>query len=102
MDRFRRWLSSGWGKTAARPTPAQWLFWVGMLLIGSYLPLAAQAATNCAVQTDIPQSECLALLELYDNTNGPGWSDAATHRPLLILQDAKRLELQCFITNRGD
>ncbi len=30
---------------------------------------------NCANVTEIPQSECEALVALYTNTNGPGWTN---------------------------
>ena len=38
---------------------------------------AVQAATDCTdiVTTTIPQSECESLLYLYNNTNGPGWTN---------------------------
>ena len=35
------------------------------------LGATAQAQANCATQTDIPQSECEALLAFYNSTNGP-------------------------------
>ncbi len=37
---------------------------------------AAQAATDCAVQTDIPRAECEALIAFYNATDGPNWSDS--------------------------
>jgi len=33
------------------------------------------AAYACDAQTDIPASECWALVALYEGTNGPGWLD---------------------------
>ncbi|MDM8560654.1 hypothetical protein [Candidatus Parabeggiatoa sp. HSG14] len=43
------------------------------LLLGLvWLPMA-QAATNCAAQTDIPQTECEALVALYTNLDGANW-----------------------------
>ncbi|MDH3328068.1 MAG: hypothetical protein OEM01_02430 [Desulfobulbaceae bacterium] len=30
--------------------------------------------TDCASQSSIPQAECQALVDLYDNTNGAGWT----------------------------
>ncbi|OQX27669.1 MAG: hypothetical protein BWK80_04165 [Desulfobacteraceae bacterium IS3] len=41
---------------------------------------AAQAATDCAVQTDIPQAECEALVAFYNATDGPNWSDSPGNR----------------------
>ncbi len=38
-------------------------------------PPIAYAATDCATQTDIPQTECEALVALYTSTNGAGWSN---------------------------
>jgi hypothetical protein len=38
------------------------------------LPLG-QAATDCAVVTEIPTVECEALIALYDSTDGENWSD---------------------------
>jgi Leucine-rich repeat (LRR) protein len=38
------------------------------------LPLA-QAATDCAVVTEIPTVECEALIALYDSTDGENWRD---------------------------
>ena len=34
----------------------------------------ALAATDCAMQTDIPQSQCQALVDLYHSTDGANWS----------------------------
>jgi len=36
-----------------------------------------QAATDCAVQTEIPQAECEDLITLYDSTGGANWRDNA-------------------------
>ncbi|HNQ31215.1 MAG TPA: hypothetical protein PKG71_03025 [Candidatus Woesebacteria bacterium] len=33
--------------------------------------------TSCADVTEIPQAECQALVDLYNSTNGPGWTNAA-------------------------
>ncbi|RKZ82016.1 MAG: hypothetical protein DRR19_21340 [Candidatus Parabeggiatoa sp. nov. 1] len=46
-------------------------------LIGLALPLlpVAQAATDCTAVTDIPQSECEVLTDLYNSTDGPNWTD---------------------------
>lgn len=41
------------------------------LLLG-VSPVYAQ--TDCLVQAEIPASECQALLDLYNSTNGPGWT----------------------------
>lgn len=30
---------------------------------------------DCNTVTDVPVSECIALLELYDSTNGIGWNN---------------------------
>jgi len=46
------------------------LFIFSLGLIGS-----AQAATDCAVQTEIPQAECEDLITLYDSTGGTNWRD---------------------------
>jgi len=35
--------------------------------------------TDCTVQTDIPQTECDALVDLYTSTNGASWTDNATN-----------------------
>ena len=37
-------------------------------------PKTGFAQTDCAVQTEIPQLECEALVALYTSTNGAGWS----------------------------
>jgi hypothetical protein len=34
-----------------------------------------QAATDCGLQSDIPQSECEALVQLYTTTGGPSWQN---------------------------
>ena len=39
-----------------------------------WLPLA-QATTDCATQTDIPETECKTLLSLFNSTKGAGWFD---------------------------
>jgi hypothetical protein len=44
------------------------------------LPLDAetpsQGTTDCTQVTEIPQTECEALVALYNSTNGPNWSDS--------------------------
>ena len=42
-------------------------------LLGKLSVLSVQAQTNCAVQTQILEVECEALLALYNNTNGANW-----------------------------
>jgi Leucine-rich repeat (LRR) protein len=51
-----------------------------LLLLGSCglllaMPPPTLAATDCAAQTQLPQSECEALLALYNSTNGPSWTN---------------------------
>ena len=48
-------------------------------LLSSPLALAGTAATNCAAQGNMPQEECEALVDLYNATDGPNWTDAATN-----------------------
>jgi len=43
-----------------------------------WLP-SVQAATDCSVATDIPQTECEALVTLYNSTDGPNWNDSSTN-----------------------
>ncbi|MDY6991191.1 MAG: hypothetical protein SVR94_01115, partial [Pseudomonadota bacterium] len=43
-----------------------------MLLMGMPLSLV-QAATDCNQVTEIPVTECEALLDLYNQTNGSNW-----------------------------
>jgi Leucine-rich repeat (LRR) protein len=38
-------------------------------------PSLTQAATDCATVTQIPQTECAALIDLYNSTNGPHWTN---------------------------
>lgn len=48
---------------------------LAVLLPGAALPApAAQSGFSCADVTEIPQSECEALVALYNSTNGPGWA----------------------------
>jgi len=46
---------------------------------------AGGAFTSCADVTEIPQAECQALVDLYNSTNGPGWTNSwywlETNRP---------------------
>ena len=51
-----------------------WLLLMVLLLTGGR-PLIA--AADCATQTQIPESECNALMALYTTTNGPGWTNNA-------------------------
>ncbi|MEN8219751.1 MAG: Calx-beta domain-containing protein, partial [Pseudomonadota bacterium] len=37
------------------------------------LPTLVQAATDCSAVTQIPSTECEALVALYNSTNGDGW-----------------------------
>jgi hypothetical protein len=39
--------------------------------------VAGGAFTSCADVTEIPQTECQALVDLYNSTNGPGWTNSA-------------------------
>jgi len=39
-------------------------------------PPPSQGSTNCTQVTEIPQSECEALVALYNSTNGLNWSDS--------------------------
>lgn len=40
----------------------------------SHAPVAAVAVFGCGAVTEIPQTECEALVALYDSTSGPGWT----------------------------
>jgi Leucine-rich repeat (LRR) protein len=44
------------------------------LLVLFLMPPLAQAATDCAVVTEIPSTECEALVALYNSTGGDNWS----------------------------
>jgi len=46
-----------------------------LLIFSLGLSFSAQAATNCAAVTEIPQSECEALIAFYDSTTGDNWTD---------------------------
>ncbi len=45
------------------------------LLILIIISPLAQAATNCAAVTEIPSTECEALITLYNTTGGDNWTD---------------------------
>ncbi len=47
---------------------------IGLGCALSYLPFA-QAATDCTAVTQIPQSECEALVDLYNSTDGSNWKN---------------------------
>jgi len=49
-------------------------YFIFSIITLTWLPLA-QATTNCATQTDIPESECKTLLSLFNSTKGAGWFD---------------------------
>ncbi|MEM7018486.1 MAG: hypothetical protein AAF512_14235, partial [Pseudomonadota bacterium] len=44
-----------------------------LCLFSAFVPLQAQ--TDCAQVTQIPQTECQTLLDIYNNNNGPDWTD---------------------------
>jgi len=46
--------------------------WLVPYLLAGALPVA-QAATDCAAVTDIPSTECEALVALYKSTDGTNW-----------------------------
>jgi len=46
-----------------------------LLVFSLSLSFSVQAATDCTAVTEIPQSECEALIALYDSTNGDNWTD---------------------------
>ncbi len=45
-------------------------------IIVTRLAFGTAGGTDCSAQTDIPQAECVALVALYQSTNGPNWSDS--------------------------
>ncbi len=45
---------------------------IGLAVLISWFSLA-QAATDCAVQTEIDEVECNALIDLYNKTDGENW-----------------------------
>jgi Leucine-rich repeat (LRR) protein len=50
-----------------------------LLVFSGINPISAASQSNtkfsCADITEIPHSECEALVSLYESTNGPGWED---------------------------
>ena len=48
--------------------------WVGEILLGVAEDAHAQTFTDCSAVSEIPQSECQALVDLYDSTNGDNWT----------------------------
>jgi len=46
-----------------------------ILLILSLMSPLAQAATDCAAVTEIPSTECEALIALYNSTDGANWGE---------------------------
>jgi len=52
-----------------------WVFILGFTLSTAFAQTVfALAFTDCASQFSIPQAQCQALVDLYDNTNGAGWT----------------------------
>ena len=49
-----------------------YLIGLTLLLTQSHL---IQAATDCSTVTQISLTECDALIDLYNNTDGPNWID---------------------------
>lgn len=70
-----------------KPTATQMFDWLARLALVVALTVApllavprrASAAPsakfNCTTVTEIPQAECLALVALYNSTNGAQWTD---------------------------
>jgi Leucine-rich repeat (LRR) protein len=48
---------------------------ITLILIWVLLPSISLAATDCQIQTEIPATECHALIALYDSTDGANWSN---------------------------
>ncbi|MEN8219934.1 MAG: Calx-beta domain-containing protein, partial [Pseudomonadota bacterium] len=48
--------------------------WIVLVLISQSVTVA-QAATDCAAVTEIPSTECEALVALYNSTDGANWAD---------------------------
>ncbi|MDY6992967.1 MAG: hypothetical protein SVR94_10260, partial [Pseudomonadota bacterium] len=46
-----------------------------LFILSLFIPLPTQAATDCTAVTQIPQPECEALLDLYEQTNGSNWKE---------------------------
>ncbi|QTA88232.1 choice-of-anchor D domain-containing protein [Desulfonema magnum] len=55
-------------------------FIISLLLAGIILNFSclskSRAATNCSIQTNIPQTECECLISFYNATDGPNWDDS--------------------------
>ena len=46
-----------------------------LLILPLLITSGLQAQTDCSAQEDMPETECQALLSLFNNTGGPGWTD---------------------------
>lgn len=50
-----------------------------LLLLFWLINLDVLAATDCLVQTDIPQSQCQTLVDIYNSTGGASWNDSPSN-----------------------
>lgn len=48
---------------------------ISFILVWVLLPRVSLAATDCNIQTEIPATECHALIALYDSTDGANWKN---------------------------
>ena len=55
------------------------LFWLVTIFCNLSWLLTVSAATDCTVVTEISPTECQTLINFYNSTNGPSWSDNATN-----------------------
>ncbi|BAP57706.1 peptidase C25 gingipain [Thioploca ingrica] len=67
-----------WGKRTLSPTHFSLLLFAIILFNLSWLP-SALATTDCTAVTEIPPTECEILINFYNSTNGPNWSDNASN-----------------------
>ncbi len=65
------YLAQSWAIPLGSEIDVQGAVWAAPALARSAKP----ADIDCNVQVEIPESECNALVTLYNSTNGPGWTD---------------------------
>lgn len=76
-DAFTGWVYS-YTDTAVVPGTTYY-YMLGVIDEGGMVtltgrPVGVVAGFGCGAVTEIPQTECEALVALYDSTNGPGWT----------------------------
>ena len=68
---------------------------IPLIILLTLLSTSIKAATDCSLQTEIPLTECEALVALYTNTNGTNWTDSPANNWNITNTPCSWTDIQC-------